>query len=293
MSVLKVLVTTLCAASLGATAHATPEGDKTRAEVKAAFGFVPGFIKMVPDRALPGAWGEMGGFQMNPNTLLSGKAKELIGLAVAAQVPCRYCIYAHTEFAKLNGATQDEIAEAVTVAALTRHWSTFINGIVPDESEWRASIDKVVAWLTNPPKGPMAPPAVDPKDPAKSALAEIKAAFGSVPDFLAKMPPAALPAAWAEMRDVELDSKTAIDPKTKSLISVAVAAQIPCRFCLIADAAFAKLSGATEPEIAEALTMASIVRHWSTLMNGLQLDEAGFKRDVDRIVRDVRKSAGR
>ena len=78
-----------------------------------------------------------------------------------------------------------------------------------------------------------------------------------------------------------------------SLISVAVAAQIPCRFCLIADTAFAKLSGATEPEIAEALTMASIVRHWSTLMNGLQLDEAGFKRDVDRIVRDVRKSAGR
>lgn len=293
MSFIELFVPLALTVSLGAAAHATPEGDKARADVKAAFGFIPGFIKMVPDNALPGAWSEMAGFQMNPMTLLSGKAKELIGLAVSAQVPCRYCIYAHTEFAKLNGASREEIAEAVTMAALTRHWSTFINGLVPDEGAWRAAVDKMVAYVTNPPKGPPAPPAVDPNDPAKSALAEIQAAFGTVPEFLARVPPAALPGAWAEMRDVELDGKTAIDPKTKSLISLAVAAQIPCRYCLIADSAFARLGGATDAEIAEAITMASIVRHWSTLMNGLQLDEVAFKRDVDRIVRDVRKSAGR
>lgn len=74
MSVSKVFITALCVASLGATAHATPEGDKARADVKAALGFIPGFLKMVPDSALPGAWAEMSGFQMNPKTLLSGKA---------------------------------------------------------------------------------------------------------------------------------------------------------------------------------------------------------------------------
>jgi AhpD family alkylhydroperoxidase len=47
--------------------------------------------------------------QLNPGTALSGKVKELIGLAVAAQVPCRYCTYAHTEFARLDGASEREI----------------------------------------------------------------------------------------------------------------------------------------------------------------------------------------
>ena len=49
---------------------------------------------------------------VNPATALSGKHKELVGLAVAAQVPCKFCIVAHTEFAKLNGASEAEIKEA-------------------------------------------------------------------------------------------------------------------------------------------------------------------------------------
>ena len=82
----------------------------------------------------------MKGLQLNPNTALPGRTKELIGLAVAAQVPCRYCIVAHTEFAKLNGASAAEIGEAVAMAAITRHWSTFLNGIQTDEAKFRAEI---------------------------------------------------------------------------------------------------------------------------------------------------------
>ena len=48
--------------------------------------------------------------QLNPNTALPGRTKELIGLAVAAQIPCHYCIVAHTEFAKLNGASETRSA---------------------------------------------------------------------------------------------------------------------------------------------------------------------------------------
>ena len=62
---------------------------------------------------------------LNPATALPGKYKELTALAVAAQIPCEYCIYAHTEFAKLNGATEAEISEAVAMGALTRKWSTW------------------------------------------------------------------------------------------------------------------------------------------------------------------------
>ena len=67
-----------------------------------------------------------------------------MGLAVAAQIPCEYCVYAHTEFAKLNGATDAEISEAVAMGALSRKWSTFLNGIQTDESKFRMEVGQLV-----------------------------------------------------------------------------------------------------------------------------------------------------
>ena len=113
-------------------------------EIQSTLGFVPNFMKALPDFALAGAWQEMRDFQMNPNTAVPGKYKELIGLAVAAQIPCGYCIYAHTEFARLNGGSTAEVAEAVAVAANTRHWSTFLNGMLLDETKFRAEVAQIL-----------------------------------------------------------------------------------------------------------------------------------------------------
>ena len=82
--------------------------------------------------------------QLNPATALAGKKKELVGLAVASQVPCRFCIIAHTEFAKLNGATDAEITEAIAMASLTRDMSTLLNGLQIDEPQFRRDIDHLV-----------------------------------------------------------------------------------------------------------------------------------------------------
>ena len=65
---------------------------------------------------------------MNPTGALDGKTKQLIALAVAAQVPCAYCVYAHTKFAKAAGATDAQIKEAIATAALVRFNSTMLNG---------------------------------------------------------------------------------------------------------------------------------------------------------------------
>src|SRR5204863_219907 len=127
-----------------------------RADIGKTLGFVPGFFKVMSDTAVPGAWEEMKGLQMNPNTALPGKTKELIGLAVAAQVPCRYCVYGHTEFAKLNGATEREIAEAVGMAAITRNMSTMLNGQLIDEQGFRADVDRLVACVKAAAKKPTA-----------------------------------------------------------------------------------------------------------------------------------------
>jgi AhpD family alkylhydroperoxidase len=86
----------------------------------------------------------MKGFQLNPKTQLNGKTKELIGLAVAAQIPCQYCIYFHTAAAKANGATDEEIKEAVAMAAVVRHWSTLLNGMQVDLGGFKRETDTVL-----------------------------------------------------------------------------------------------------------------------------------------------------
>jgi len=82
--------------------------------------------------------------QLNPSTALDNKTKQLIGLAVAAQIPCRFCVSFHTQAAKLNGASDEELKEAVAMAALTRELSTVIQGTLPDENQFRREVDTAV-----------------------------------------------------------------------------------------------------------------------------------------------------
>jgi len=79
----------------------------TYRDIEATLGGVPEFFRMFPEAGIPGAWAEFKAIQLNPDTKLSGKQKELIGLAVAAQIPCAYCIYFHTKAAMLNGMQVD------------------------------------------------------------------------------------------------------------------------------------------------------------------------------------------
>ena len=50
----------------------------------------------------------------------------------------------------------------------------------------------------------------------------------------------------------------------------------------------AKLNGATDEEIKEAIAMAAIVRHWSTMLNGSQVDFATFKQQTDGVFAAVK-----
>jgi len=51
---------------------------------------------------------------------LSTKVKELIAVATAHVTQCPYCIASHTKNAKKAGASDEEIAEAIFVAAALR-----------------------------------------------------------------------------------------------------------------------------------------------------------------------------
>ncbi len=128
----------------GPAATQETQGQAAYRDIEQTLGSVPTFFKQLPTAAIVGAWAEMKTFQFNPETRLSGKTKELIGLAVAAQIPCQYCIYFHTAAAKANGAADEEIKEAVAMAAVVRHWSTVLNGMQVDLDGFKRDTDSVL-----------------------------------------------------------------------------------------------------------------------------------------------------
>jgi len=98
----------------------------------------PGWMKQtLPDQALKPHLDETQAV-MNPSGALDAKTKQLIALGVAAQIPCTYCVYAHTKAAKAAGATDAQIKEAVATAALVRFNSTMLNGS-DGGREWAAT----------------------------------------------------------------------------------------------------------------------------------------------------------
>lgn len=116
----------------------------TYRDIEQTLGIVPTFFKLFPESGIAGAWAEFKSVQLNPKTKLDGKTKELIGLSLAAQIPCHYCIYFHTAAAKANGATDQEIREAVAMAAIVRHWSTVLNGMQVDFPGFKTEVDTVL-----------------------------------------------------------------------------------------------------------------------------------------------------
>ena len=117
-----------------------------------ALGATPPFIAALPEGAQAGAWAFMKGNSGNPAGTIPAKYRELIALGVAAQIPCSYCVYAHTAFAKANGATDAEVSEAVSYAGEVRLWSTILNGNAYELAQFKSDIDKILEHVSAQPK---------------------------------------------------------------------------------------------------------------------------------------------
>jgi AhpD family alkylhydroperoxidase len=146
-----ILVTLVTAFSFGALGTLAPvasaentSAQATYQDIERTLGMVPSFFKLFPESGIAGAWAEFKSLQLNPKTRLDGKTKELIGLAISAQIPCHYCIYFHTAAAKAYGASEEEIREAVAMSAIVRHWSTVLNGMQVDLAGFKQETDTVL-----------------------------------------------------------------------------------------------------------------------------------------------------
>lgn len=110
------------------------------AEITSIFGFVPSFFKTISDTAIESDWQSFKASQLTEGAI-PNKYRELIGVAISAVTKCKYCAYFHTEIAKLNGATEAEIEDAVHFAKSTSAWSTYLNGLQVDFDEFKSEVN--------------------------------------------------------------------------------------------------------------------------------------------------------
>ncbi len=110
-------------------------------EIEQVFGLVPSMFKSIPDSTLELEWGLFKRTQVDESAV-PNKYRELIGIAIAGVTKCRYCAYYHTEVAKLFGATDAEIEDALHFAKQSAGWSAYINGLQLDYDEFTREIDQ-------------------------------------------------------------------------------------------------------------------------------------------------------
>lgn len=113
--------------------------EKIYKEIEEMFGLVPMMFKELPDSSLELEWRLFKKVQFD-NGPIPNKYRELIGLAVSSVTKCKYCIFYHTELAKLYGATKEEIDDALHYAKSSVGWSTYISGHQMDFDKFKKEI---------------------------------------------------------------------------------------------------------------------------------------------------------
>lgn len=121
--------------------------EEVEREITETLGLVPTYMRSIPDEYLEDEWRLFKNLQLSDKTHIPNKYKELMGLAVSAATRCQFCALYHTEAAKMFGATDEEIEEAVHFAKLSTSWSVYIHGMQVDYDQFRDELQQVLQYV--------------------------------------------------------------------------------------------------------------------------------------------------
>jgi len=111
-------------------------------EMEHTLGLVPSFFKAIPDSTLELEWELFKKVQLDESPI-PNKYRELIGLAISGVTKCHYCAFFHTEAARLFGASEEEIEDALHYAKSSAGWSTYVNGLQLDFEEFKDEVLRI------------------------------------------------------------------------------------------------------------------------------------------------------
>ncbi len=119
----------------------------TLKDIEASLGIVPGFMKALPEDVLIHDWALMKKYTLGESEI-PGKYREMIALAIAANLKCPYCEVFHTGTAKLHGASDAELKEVYFLASLTTRWSSMIHAQHYDYDKFMEEFHKIGEYLS-------------------------------------------------------------------------------------------------------------------------------------------------
>ena len=111
-------------------------------EIEQMFGLVPSMFKSIPESTIELEWELFKRVHLEEGPI-PNKYRELIGVAISAISKCRYCAYFHTALARLNGATEEEIEDALHFTKSSSGWSSYVNGLQLDFDEFAKETDQI------------------------------------------------------------------------------------------------------------------------------------------------------
>jgi AhpD family alkylhydroperoxidase len=115
-------------------------------EMEELAGTALGVLDRVPDELVDAEWRRLRQWLFH-ETLIPSRYKALIGVAVAASLRCPYAARLQSELARVHGASEAELAEAVQHAALGAGWGVRLSGLEVSPADFAAEVEKVVGHL--------------------------------------------------------------------------------------------------------------------------------------------------
>ncbi|HYG75566.1 MAG TPA: carboxymuconolactone decarboxylase family protein [Planctomycetota bacterium] len=116
--------------------------EQVYSEIENTLGLVPAMFKTLPEADVEAEWLAFRHTQCDAGAI-DNKNRELIGLALSAVTKCKYCIFFHTEMARLYGASDAEIEEAVRFAKSSVGWSAYISGLQIDFEQFKREVREI------------------------------------------------------------------------------------------------------------------------------------------------------
>lgn len=104
----------------------TSDYEETLRDMEETIGIVPGFMEALPKEDLNREWPFFKQYVLGESQI-PPKYRELMGLAIAANIKCPYCEAFHQGAAEMHGATEEELSEAAMLASFTARWSAMIH----------------------------------------------------------------------------------------------------------------------------------------------------------------------
>ena len=108
---------------------------------------------------------------------------------------------------------------------------------------------------------------------AKALYDEIKASFGMVPNFFkaqAALDPEWAAANWNRVKVIMLKNG-ALDRKTKEIIAMVVSLLNHCQYCHLAHKTMARMCGAKEEELQEAVMVMELFQSFTAIADSLEV----------------------